>query len=311
MLQQQCGAHIRVSKKKLLVEKGINIETMPKITQYLTQNASDYKGVSAPILDINDVNNFLTNAPEDDMKIVLSKIALSVGIHGGLRVGEYILLLFDDIVETKKDNLIIQVKFLLPKSKTDKKGEGFTFMLVKNDNKKICPIIYYQKYISYFSDIQKTGRFFRQIRNNKATKQPLGKDFFQQYPKIVAKFLGKPNADEFTGHSIRRTGATILADKGESKPCLKRYGRWRSDCVVDKYIDESDLFKTTISAKMLGSSEPNPKKQKIFHENSKKTDEIEEIENEIDEIEEDNSDIFQSYFKKCVFNGSVQINIKK
>jgi hypothetical protein len=44
-------------------------------------------------------------------------------------------------------------------------------------------------------------------------------------PKDVAKFLGLPNAENYTGHCLRRTGATLLAVSGISKNPTQKSGK--------------------------------------------------------------------------------------
>ena len=40
-------------------------------------------------------------------------------------------------------------------------------------------------------------------------------------------------------HSLRASGATTAANAGVSDRCLKRHGRWKSDCAKDGYIEDS------------------------------------------------------------------------
>jgi integrase len=44
---------------------------------------------------------------------------------------------------------------------------------------------------------------------------------------------------EYTGHSLRRTSATLLVDEGGDLTTLKRHGGWRSSFVAEGYIEES------------------------------------------------------------------------
>ncbi|CAK1541969.1 unnamed protein product [Leptosia nina] len=67
-------------------------------------------------------------------------------------------------------------------------------------------------------------------------------------PKEVATFLNLPEAHEYTGHSFRRSSATLLADSGAELLTLKRHGGWRSSSVAEGYIDDSLRNKEEISS---------------------------------------------------------------
>ena len=56
-------------------------------------------------------------------------------------------------------------------------------------------------------------------------------------PRFIATFLELPNVDEFSGHSFRRTSATLLSEKGmgllelkEATWSLEKYGCLRALC---------------------------------------------------------------------------------
>lgn len=57
--------------------------------------------------------------------------------------------------------------------------------------------------------------------------------------KKACSILGK-NPDGYTGHCMRRSAATNLADQGVSFVNLKRHGQWKSDTVVEGYIANSE-----------------------------------------------------------------------
>ena len=75
------------------------------------------------------------------------------------------------------------------------------------------------------------------------------------YPKKCAQLLGKPVIETFTGHTFRRTSATIVADSGASLMALKRHGRWASDRVAQRYVSESKRSKMEVSDMISGKKE--------------------------------------------------------
>ncbi|CAK1554950.1 unnamed protein product [Leptosia nina] len=69
-------------------------------------------------------------------------------------------------------------------------------------------------------------------------------------PKEIATLLNLPEANEYTGHSFRRSSATLLADSGADLLTLKRHGGWRSSSVAEGYIDDSLRNKEEISSRI-------------------------------------------------------------
>lgn len=51
--------------------------------------------------------------------------------------------------------------------------------------------------------------------------------------------LGKEIFVSFTGHSFRRTSATLLVDAGADITELKRHGGWRSNATAEGYLGDS------------------------------------------------------------------------
>ena len=75
----------------------------------------------------------------------------------------------------------------------------------------------------------KNGRLFRSAtKAGQLSKQPIGVNSMVAIPCFIATFLELPNVDEFSGHSFRRTSATLLSEKGMGLLELKQHGRWKS-----------------------------------------------------------------------------------
>lgn len=58
-------------------------------------------------------------------------------------------------------------------------------------------------------------------------------------PKEIANYLNLPDPQAYSGHSFRRTSATLLADFGGDITTLKRHGGWKSSQIVEGYIEDS------------------------------------------------------------------------
>ncbi|KAJ8918335.1 hypothetical protein NQ315_008028 [Exocentrus adspersus] len=70
--------------------------------------------------------------------------------------------------------------------------------------------------------------------------------------EMCRKYIGlRPKAAEsFTGHGMRRSSATLLANAGGDITTVKRHGGWKSTMVVENYIEQSLSSKMTIAEKI-------------------------------------------------------------
>lgn len=118
------------------------------------------------------------------------------------------------------------------------------------------------KYMNQRSQKGKTNRFFQNYQKGKCTAQAIGINKFGNMPKEIATFFGLPDAECYTGHSFRRTSATLLADSGANLTSLKRLGGWKSDKVAESYIGDSLNNKLETGKKITQSinlkSSPSP-----------------------------------------------------
>ena len=81
----------------------------------------------------------------------------------------------------------------------------------------------------------------------------MGKTTIAAVPRNVAKFLNLKNPNFFTGHALRVTSATVLADEGANSLSLKRHGRWKSDAVAEEYLRESKQVRKETANLLAGS----------------------------------------------------------
>ncbi|KAK5647863.1 hypothetical protein RI129_002755 [Pyrocoelia pectoralis] len=135
-----------------------------------------------------------------DEKYLLMKVVLIFGITGACRCDELVNMKIDD-VEDNGSILIIRI----PDSKTK---ISRTFVVDGNSTNGVGLV---------------------EIFRNRLVKIPME----------IAKFLGKPNPEKFTGHSLRRSSATLLVDSGADSLSLKRHGGWRSTSVAERYVNDS------------------------------------------------------------------------
>ena len=105
----------------------------------------------------------------------------------------------------------------------------------------MCPLQLWSRYLQYFPPKAPSHAFNNMnvsaSKLSSSDKQRMGKDKIKQVAKEVANRLNLQG--RFSGHSFRRTGATILAMKGVSIIQLKKWGRWKSGTVAQGYVDTS------------------------------------------------------------------------
>lgn len=144
----------------------------------------------------------------------------------------------NDIVD-KSSHLIISI----PKTNTNIER---TFV-VENPYREII-----NNYIQKRPNIDINKLFFN-YKNGKCTKQTVGINKIGSYPQNISEFLGLEEPKLYTGHSFRRTSATLLANTGASITSLKRHGGWKSAQVAEGYVESSINNKRKICKKITDS----------------------------------------------------------
>lgn len=111
----------------------------------------------------------------------------------------------------------------------------------------------YKKYAALRPPGLPETRFFLNYINGKCTRQVVGINKFGRMPQEIASFLKLPSPELYTGHTFRRSSATVLVNAGADLLTLKRHGGWRSSSVAEGYIDDSVTIKTHVAQKIMNS----------------------------------------------------------
>ena len=195
----------------------------------------------AAIFSAEQIDYFVLNAPETlDNKI--KKIIALIAIQGALRISELTNLDYNDITLLDNGSMSIRIK----SSKTDQAARGHNFIVTPNCKPELCCVTRIKEYLELFDE--KEGRLFRSAtKSGKLSKQPIGINTIGKLPGYIATFLKLPNIAEYTGHSFRRTSATILSEKGIGIVELKQHGRWRSSSVAERYVVNTNAKKMKTS----------------------------------------------------------------
>ena len=138
--------------------------------------------------------------------------------------GVYGLLRKEEITELKFENISTycngySVKIYKKKSSSYK--EPISFII---DSTLCCNII--KIYMNLFDKKKQTGRLIRKLKDSplEATDCHIGVNTIKEYTKIIAHYLNLENANFYTCHSLKSTGATLLAEGGASLTQLKIAG---------------------------------------------------------------------------------------
>jgi integrase len=265
-------------KKYLMLEAQFDIGHAPRITDYLKTLSRFHKKKKAPAFTREQVFAFLRTAPNDGRQLAV-KLVLLCGYYAGLRSCEIVALTWEDIAFAQ-EGVLLAIRF----SKTDRAGVGATKLLPKLEEDAICPVYYFEQYRQCAAST--SGRLFCQFQNGKFTRSPMGKNTIAAIPCEVATFLALDFPRAYTGHSLRVSSATALADEGANSLTLKRHGRWASDAIAESYLRESKKTRADTAMLLAG----------------KTTDGV------VTSSRSSNTASVTTVFQNCVFNGTVVIS---
>ncbi|XP_031340500.1 uncharacterized protein LOC116168690 [Photinus pyralis] len=220
----------------LLINDNVDIK-YAKVIALLIRQGNGYKPKKAKIFCRNDLNRLLSEAPDD--YYLQMKVALIIGLAGACRCDELIKLTLHDI-QDNGDILVVKI----PDSKTKMQ---ITFVITNETINGTSVHGIYRKYVSLRSAKTEHTRFFVNYIKGKCTIQVIGKNTIAKIPYKIAKYLELPDAEGYTGHSFRRTSASLLVDAGGDLLSLKRHGGWRSTNVAEGYLGESIVKKSKVS----------------------------------------------------------------
>lgn len=188
-----------------------------------------------PIL-INDLKKIINVI--DDVKDIKRKLRdkaiILIGFSGAFRRSELVSLELHDL-----DFVDEGVKIFIKKSKTDQTGEGMIKAIPYFDNKYFCPVTNLNNWIDFKSKDK--------IKNNK---------IFDISDKsvalIVKKYVQMAGLDpaKYAGHSLRSGFATATAESGAEERQIMAMTGHKSNQMVRRYIQESNLFKSNALQKI-------------------------------------------------------------
>lgn len=270
----------------LYKQKNIDIQNYTSLKSFIKSKNIGVRVKKAKIFDDTEIKNFIENAPDSKYlaikvcihhlvntqqlifryvnTLVCLQVATILGITGALRR--------DELYKLKINNMERHGSVLLFHILDTKNHKDRTFTVEGH----YCQII--EKYIQLRPDNVEIKIFFLKYCNDKCSKQVIGINTIGSMPTNVAQWLNLPNPKEYTGHSFRRTSATILSNAGADTETLQKHGGWSSSKTAEGYVEQSINNKRKISTKIIDSIEKSgeevPSKKSKIAINSSPSDPI-------------------------------------
>ncbi|KAJ8969130.1 hypothetical protein NQ317_003254, partial [Molorchus minor] len=223
--------------KKWCAEKNVQVYSENVLLAYFSENAKNYKS-STLWAQYSMVKSCLIIYDNIDIS-KFSKVGLILGIAGACRTDELVNLTVDDI-EDVGSSLIVKI----PNTKTK-----IPRIFVVTDVGNMLEL--FRKYLSLRPPHVKHKRLFLYYKAGKCSSQPVGKNTMGKIPSVVASYLKLPDVACYTGHCLRRSSATLLADAGVDITTIKRHAGWKSTTVAEGYVENSIENKTKIANQVL------------------------------------------------------------
>ncbi|KAJ8980202.1 hypothetical protein NQ317_002214 [Molorchus minor] len=217
--------------KKWCAEKNVQVYSENVLLAYFSENAKNYKSSTlwAQYSVVNEIDRFLSSA--DDKEFLMIKVGLILGIAGACRTDELVNLTVDDIKDVGS-SLIVKI----PNTKTK-----IPRIFVVTDVGNMLEL--FRKYLSLRPPYVKHKRLFCTTKQ----ENPVGKNTMGNISSVVASYLKLPDVACYTGHCLRRSSATLLADAGVDITTIKRHAGWKSTTVAESYVENSIENKTKIA----------------------------------------------------------------
>ena len=190
-------------------------------------------------------HTYLKDAP-DDKSTSIKKMALLFGIAGGLRIEELTLL-------ERKNVEITDDGFLKVRLEDSKTGPRH-FFVHPSTEEHLNAVAMYKKYLMLLPKDVKSDRVWLRMEAGKIQDRPIGKKMMADITKEIARFLNLEDPESDTSHSIRRTGATLLAEKSVTTEALRQYGGWKNASTAQVYIESTASNKKRLAESVLDST---------------------------------------------------------
>ncbi|KAJ8975608.1 hypothetical protein NQ317_009289 [Molorchus minor] len=228
--------------KKWCAEKNVQVYSENVLLAYFSENAKNYKS-STLWAQYSMVKSCLIIYDNIDISKFPKLIAFLKRTGDGYQAKKIENIDKDltvDDIEDVGSSLIVKI----PNTKTK-----IPRIFVVTDVGNMLEL--FRKYLSLRPPHVKHKRLFCTTKAEKCSSQPVGKNTMGKIPSVVASYLKLPDVACYTGHCLRRSSATLLADVGVDITTIKRHAGWKSTTVAEGYVENSIENKTKIANQVL------------------------------------------------------------
>ncbi|KAJ8971088.1 hypothetical protein NQ317_006501 [Molorchus minor] len=209
-------AQYSMVKSCLIICDNIDIGKFPKLIAFLKRTGDGYQAKKSKILPKSEIDRFLSSA--DDKEFLMIKVRL------------LLLLVCISDIEDVGSFLIVLKKFQTLRQRFHESLWLPMWEICLNCFENTCPFVLPTSSIS---------AFFCTTKQENVVRSQLARIPWE-------KFL-----DCYTGHCLRRSSATLLADAGVDITTIKRHAGWKSTTVAEGYVENSIENKTKIANQVL------------------------------------------------------------
>lgn len=201
----------------------------------------------APAIQMHDLMTMI-NCLKEGVELIdfRNNALLQIGFFGAFRRSELCVIKYEDLSFVEYG-----IEITIPRSKTDQVGEGQCCAIPYGDE-SLCPVSALKLWCEK-AEI-KTGYIFRSVFKGTVIARQISSQHINTLMKDMAKACRLPNAESYTGHSLRRGFATTASQKGASLSAIMRQGRWKHADTALGYMEEGQRFQDNAASVILTSS---------------------------------------------------------
>lgn len=164
------------------------------------------------------------------------------GFAGAFRRSELAALRIEHM-DSRPDGLLVTV----PESKTDQDGEGQIVAIRRIEDSDYCPVKALRRWVSVASIDE--GPIFRGVpRSGLISRESITGRTVGNAVKRAAEAAGLPQAEDYTGHSLRAGHITQASMEGAPDAAIQAQSRHESDRAFREYVRPQKLLENTSSA---------------------------------------------------------------
>jgi integrase len=146
-------------------------------------------------------------------------------------------------IDSRPDGLLVTV----PESKTDQEGEGQLVAIRRIEDSDYCPVKALRRWASVAR--VENGPIFRGVpRSGYISRDAITGRTVGNAVKRAAEAARLPQAEDYTGHSLRAGHITQASMEGAPDAAIQAQSRHESDRAFREYVRPQKLLENTSSA---------------------------------------------------------------